>query len=324
MLFTKKPSSWFWVALRGIEEAELVSQIPRPNIMVSSGPMNGKSNPRSNTVRMAKLALSLCVIPTIVGCPYVVDGPSVACDGPDPAASRIDFEIVDRTGEFSGTVRITGVVSNDGTLSAWQINVGRNGTLVVGESAGASTDQIVVAEGNVSGDGTLTGDVFNGGSISPLAQGDPTGILTLDGDYEQLVEGTLVIELAGLVPGAQYDRLVVTGAAELAGTLDLRLLDGFVPTIGDQFTILTADAGVIYNAYLCIPQTKDWSAPRKGRPSTIAPEKPTSLEGRFVARLVLREEEGVGLLVLEDFAQTTAGTYRARRERSAYPRWPPA
>lgn len=50
----------------------------------------------------------------------------------------------------------------------------------------------------------------------------------------------LEIKLAGLAQGTQYDKLTVTGPATLAGMLDVSLLGGFAPTIGDSFTVLTA------------------------------------------------------------------------------------
>src|SRR6185436_19330638 len=50
--------------------------------------------------------------------------------------------------------------------------------------------------------------------------------------------GSLEIEIAGTEPGATYDRLDVTGLATLAGTLNVLLLNGFVPTSGDRFEVM--------------------------------------------------------------------------------------
>ncbi len=64
--------------------------------------------------------------------------------------------------------------------------------------------------------------------------------------FENYDTGTLVIDLAsnGGVAGFDLDQLVVAGLADLAGTLEVNLLDGFMPTAGDAFTILTATGGV--------------------------------------------------------------------------------
>lgn len=58
------------------------------------------------------------------------------------------------------------------------------------------------------------------------------------------------IELGGLTPVAEYDQLIVNqfGTANLGGTLDLSLINGFVPQDGDAFTILTA--GVISGSFM--------------------------------------------------------------------------
>ncbi|HEX2476094.1 MAG TPA: dockerin type I domain-containing protein, partial [Lacipirellulaceae bacterium] len=55
--------------------------------------------------------------------------------------------------------------------------------------------------------------------------------------------GTLEIEVGGTTPGS-FDRIIHSGVATLGGTLDVSLLDGFTPTAGDAFQILTAAGGV--------------------------------------------------------------------------------
>jgi len=44
--------------------------------------------------------------------------------------------------------------------------------------------------------------------------------------------------------GTEYDRLVVSGAATLAGVVDVILLPGFWPAKGDTFEVLTAAGGI--------------------------------------------------------------------------------
>lgn len=51
---------------------------------------------------------------------------------------------------------------------------------------------------------------------------------------------TLAVEIAGPTPGTQHDRVNVTNAAALGGTLRLFLLDGFAPAPGSAFTIIAA------------------------------------------------------------------------------------
>ena len=48
------------------------------------------------------------------------------------------------------------------------------------------------------------------------------------------------VELGGLVPDAQHDQVNATGTLTLGGTLDVQLIDNFVPANGDSFDIMTA------------------------------------------------------------------------------------
>jgi hypothetical protein len=67
-------------------------------------------------------------------------------------------------------------------------------------------------------------------------------------DYTQTSTGRLEIELAGLLAGTQFDVLdlsPISGIANLDGTLDVSLLGGFVPAIGDRFEIVRAPGGVV-------------------------------------------------------------------------------
>ena len=94
--------------------------------------------------------------------------------------------------------------------------------------------------GNCAGSGTIGGNLSNNSLVSP---GNSPGILSVDGNFTQSAGGTLEIELVsnGGVAGTDHDRLAVTLAASLDGTLDLQLDGGYSPTIGDSFAgIVTA------------------------------------------------------------------------------------
>ena len=85
------------------------------------------------------------------------------------------------------------------------------------------------------GSGTLAADLVNAGTVKP---GESPGSITVQGDYTQESSGVLEIQLGGTTAGTQYDQLTVTGTATLAGTLNVSLIDGFIPQVGDSFTIL--------------------------------------------------------------------------------------
>lgn len=101
------------------------------------------------------------------------------------------------------------------------------------------SDRIALTDsGRLGGTGTLTAAVDNAGTVAP---GSSPGTLTIDGDYDQIDDGTLEMELAGTDDGA-FDVLEATGTATLDGELQVELIGGFEPEVGDTFEILTADA----------------------------------------------------------------------------------
>ncbi|MCP4043393.1 MAG: hypothetical protein GY731_15800, partial [Gammaproteobacteria bacterium] len=143
---------------------------------------------------------------------------------------------INLTGNFttSGNVEIAAdsQINRTGTFlqTAGQTNV--DGTLT-------STGLVYIQGGLLSGSGQINGDVDNAGMVGP---GNSAGLLSIDGDYEQLVAGTLYIELGGLLSGTEYDVLDVSGTADLGGTLDVSLIGGFNPLVGASFDILSADS----------------------------------------------------------------------------------
>jgi hypothetical protein len=103
---------------------------------------------------------------------------------------------------------------------------------------------VTVSGGHVGGNGRINGRLTNnGGMVSP---GLSVGTLTVDGNFQQNATGTLNIELGGTAAG-QYDRLAVVGGlngAILDGVLDVFLVNGFVPAVGNTFDVLTAAGGI--------------------------------------------------------------------------------
>ena len=64
--------------------------------------------------------------------------------------------------------------------------------------------------------------------------------MTIDGVYTQGASGSLLIELQGTTVGTGYDQLSTNGnAANLAGNLTIREINGFSAGIGNSFTYLT-------------------------------------------------------------------------------------
>jgi hypothetical protein len=70
------------------------------------------------------------------------------------------------------------------------------------------------------------------------------GTIDVMGNYTQGAAGILEIELGGPIQGADHDWLSVLGTATLAGTLEVTLINGFAPTVGEQFVVLSAGSVV--------------------------------------------------------------------------------
>jgi hypothetical protein len=72
--------------------------------------------------------------------------------------------------------------------------------------------------------------------------GGPAGRVDMK-DYQQNASGRMQVGVGG-VGLAQFDRLVISGGAQLSGGLDLSLLGGFLPSAGQTFNIISATGGV--------------------------------------------------------------------------------
>ncbi|MBI2297123.1 MAG: hypothetical protein HYU76_14055 [Betaproteobacteria bacterium] len=115
-----------------------------------------------------------------------------------------------------GTIDVSGIFqAGGGTVMAGAINVQPGGTL--------------------TGAGAVTGNINNAGTVAP---GASPGTLTINGNYTQGPGGMLAIEIGGTAASTQYDQLLVNGNATLDGTLNATLVNGFVPSGSEAFTVI--------------------------------------------------------------------------------------
>jgi hypothetical protein len=146
-------------------------------------------------------------------------------------------QVLTTNGNFSNVGKVTvGLGSSFNpkgsyTQTAGQITV--DGTL-------SAPTGLVLSGGTLLGTGTLAA-VVNSSSV--VVAGDATtkaGKLTVTGSYTQNVTGVLDVAIGGTTAGSQYSQLAVSNGASLKGTLNIKLINGFVPASGATFTILTA------------------------------------------------------------------------------------
>ena len=109
--------------------------------------------------------------------------------------------------------------------------------------------------GVISGNGRLIARrMINNGFISP---GLSPGVIAIEGDYEQAPDGVLRMEIAGLGDG-EFDVLQVTGHATLAGTLEVHMLNGYLPRAGDSVGFVQVGGGVSGNfSQITFPELAD-------------------------------------------------------------------
>ena len=114
------------------------------------------------------------------------------------------------------------------------------------EDSFLSVQVIDNSEGEFSFDsGTLQVSAFQGNLFNPqgvLSPGPGTDSTTIVGDYIQLAEASLALEIGGVDPGISYDRVVVTGAASVGGEFEIEMVDGFQPNPTDVFTVLSSNS----------------------------------------------------------------------------------
>lgn len=121
---------------------------------------------------------------------------------------------------YSGGIFIGNLTNNSGATFSASSNVGINGSATnSGEFQLASS----TIQSNVKDD-----------SYSPAVT---SGAVTIEGSFTQTATGTLDIQIAG---PSNYDQLVVTGNASLAGTVQVDLVNGYVPAPSDQFQFIAA------------------------------------------------------------------------------------
>jgi hypothetical protein len=118
-------------------------------------------------------------------------------------------------------------------------------------SGSTTTNGTLSASGGVNleagflyGSGFIAGNISSSGLVAPGQSTGATGILTDTGAYTQNSAGSLDISIGGTTAGSKFDELKST-TATLGGTLNINLINGFVPTIGSKFKIVdyTSESG---------------------------------------------------------------------------------
>jgi hypothetical protein len=142
---------------------------------------------------------------------------------------------------------------NAGTLSA--VNIDNAGVLAM---TGGALTAVFAQDGSFAqsgGNATFQQQLDNqisltGGELTLLPNGAGGG--PADNDLTSVAvggSGVLNLVIGGYTQGVNYDWEHCTSSLSLGGTLDLDLSGGFVPNVGDHFTIMSLSTGSISGAF---------------------------------------------------------------------------
>ncbi|MAT69109.1 MAG: hypothetical protein CMJ58_06240 [Planctomycetaceae bacterium] len=132
------------------------------------------------------------------------------------------------------------------------------GVIVTGSGTivgSADPHQPWVVDGTVRGDAPESPIVIGGFTIGAgsfdnvefagvYSPGHSPALVTV-GSVIYTASNVLEMELGGLLPGSQHDKIVHTGLSAAGGTLDVVLINAFTPAAGNVFDLFDWNAGVL-------------------------------------------------------------------------------
>ncbi len=113
-------------------------------------------------------------------------------------------------------------------------------TLAVENGATIQIPQpVVLSAGSlITGSGTVQAPSITSSAV--VSPGATNAVLTLAGNYTQLLGGSMQFDIGGTAPGVNQSQVNVTGAANLNGLIALRFSPGYVPAVNSSNLVLTA------------------------------------------------------------------------------------
>ncbi|MGM0745523.1 MAG: BspA family leucine-rich repeat surface protein [Bacteroidota bacterium] len=170
----------------------------------------------------------------------------------DGGATIKNFGAIQKVQGTTFQIDVQWALENSGLVTIFQDEadirfregIQNRGTIEINSnSAVLENDEPIVNEGTIRGIGVIRGDLENStGIVQPGIDEENTGILTIQGNYTQSLEGILSVKIAGTEPGTEYDRLVTSSTA-LDGTIELLQLKDFSFAGNDEIKPLTWNEG---------------------------------------------------------------------------------
>jgi hypothetical protein len=181
------------------------------------------------------------------GAVTMLDGSDVAVDGQINATGRV---------RLGANVGLIGTLQTH--TSTTDVHFGSGGqNLIFNTATVAGAGDITIENGtrmHLEGGSNVGVDVENAGRLEVGFLGTEVGIdfteagsADIGGSFSQTGTGLFGVEVGGLLPASEHDQLDITGVARLSGTLEVELIDGFLPEIGDEVIVMLA--GSVINTF---------------------------------------------------------------------------
>ncbi|HKQ50214.1 MAG TPA: hypothetical protein VJZ71_19220 [Phycisphaerae bacterium] len=135
-----------------------------------------------------------------------------------------------------GTQTVT-LSDSNGAVMGGLTRISPGGELIVPSGLG------VELGGRVQGEGDITANVINAGTLDPQRTGTPGGVMQINGNLTMNSSGTYDMEIGGTPASDMHDRCNVSGTAAFDGTLRVTIPNGYVPKVGEQFIAINATLG---------------------------------------------------------------------------------
>jgi hypothetical protein len=145
----------------------------------------------------------------------------------------------------SDPASVNGIELFSGSTPVLAINAGllAGGTITINPTVYANNPSSFTNQGTLQVSNGEAIDLNNFSPNSGVIHVGAGSILDVTGNLTNASSGSIVIDIGG-TSASQYGQLEVSGTATLGGTLQVDLVDGFSPAVGNTFEIMTFSSAV--------------------------------------------------------------------------------
>jgi hypothetical protein len=169
----------------------------------------------------------------VIGSTYVSGGPTIESN----VTMQGNWTMTGNLGVVGGTLTGSSLAWNNTSGKVYMDDGGILNVLAVpGDAFGTpgNTSTLEIDNGTLNAAGTINANVYNAGVFNPGGPGT-AGLLTINGNFTQDTTGTWNDDIGGPNVGTQYDQLTISGSASISGTVNVNLINNYLPPPGSRF-----------------------------------------------------------------------------------------